>query len=803
MPIPATTTIASLLGQIAACPADRQEEARELCEAAFAQARLLRDYAGFVAIAEHYGHIMDNLGRAVLGRDRMYEALQIAQSLHLFAAEAHLLESIGRSHYVQGEYHRALQFWARCIEVATLAQEWNTQILAYIGLGMIHDALKDPATAVVIQRNALQRMQQHNIRSPYLEAKARINLGHNLRQIGELTEAEQQYTTTLALCRTHGLTEFETETAFRLAETRLAQGQTAQVRDLLEPALATARQAGYSWTEINVLRVLGLLEVQNRHPEKGLPLLQEAIVQAEAIANQHLLAALLLDAAECAAAAGNCELALQYYRKGHHMELSVVREAAPQRMGELENWAGLRPSSGQQLLELSNSSQVDLGELDEAFKQITRCGCLVMEVSRVGIWLYDEQNQRLSAHTLSIEGKDSDTALPILTAGTCPALFEWIKRGGPLVAHDARHHQLSWELLDEYLQPNNIHSLLGYPLRIERKVVAILLCEAAGEQRNWTPEEIARGNQLADIAARALINHERQLDQLNIQQLNAGLTQANEELEARVAARSAELAQAMNQLVQTEKMAALGSLVAGVAHELNTPLGISLTTATTFGDSARSLQKRLAAGPIKRSELDDFLNQTNEAAKLIEHNCWRAAEMIANFKQVAVDTASDLRRRFNLATTVSEMMFALGPRFKHTTHRISTDIPDNLEFDSYPGALEQVLSNLLMNALIHGFADRKNGQIMITAQAKDKDNVELVFSDNGNGIPPELQKRVFEPFFTTRFGQGGSGLGLYLVYTLVCGRLAGQIELHSKPQEGTSFVITLPLRHPDARTPAS
>lgn len=800
MPIPASSTIATLLGQIAACPADRQEEARDLCEAAFAQARLLRDYAGFVAIAEHYGHIMDNLGRAVLGRDRMYEALQIAQSLHLFAAEAHLLESIGRSHYVQGEYHRALQFWARCIEVATLAQEWTTQILAYIGLGMIHDALKDPATAVVIQRNALQRMQQHNIRSPYLEAKARINLGHNLRQIGELAEAEQQFTTTLALCRTHTLTEFGTETAFRLAETRLAQGQTAQVRDLLEPALATAREAGYAWTEINVLRVLGMLEMQCQQPEKGLPLLQEAISRAEAIANQHLLAALLLDAAECAAATGNCELALEFYRKGHQMELAVVREAAPQRMGELENWAGLHPGSSQQLLDLSNSTHIDLGELEAAFALITHSGCQVMEVGRVGIWLYDESNQSLSAHTLSISGNLVQPPLPVLASETCPAVFEWIKRGGPLVAHDARHHQLSWELLDEYLQPNDIHSLLGYPLRIERKVVAILLCEAVGEQRNWTPEEIARGNQLADIAARALINHERQLDQQNIQRLNASLTRANEELEARVAARSEELARAMNQLVQTEKMAALGSLVAGVAHELNTPLGISLTTATTFGDTARSLHQRIAAGPIKRSELEDFLSQTDEAARLIEHNCWRAAEMIGNFKQVAVDTTSDLRRTFNLATTVKEMLFALGPRFKHSTHSITTEIPADLEFDSYPGALEQVLGNLLMNALIHGFAERKNGLISIRAHARDANQVELIFSDNGSGIPAELQKRVFEPFFTTRFGQGGSGLGLYLVYTLVCGRLAGQIDLHSSPEHGTSFVITLPRQHPDCRT---
>ncbi|MBE9607979.1 ATP-binding protein [Chitinilyticum piscinae] len=798
MPIPVSPLTAEMLARIAAIPADRQNDARELCEIAFEQARERRDYSGFVAIAELYGHIMDNLGKAVLARDRMYEALQIAQSLHLFSAEAHLLESIGRSYYVQGDYHSALQFWARCIEVATLAQEWVTQIMAYIGLGMIHDALKDPATAVQIHRNALQRMHEHGLQDPYLEAKARINLGQNLRQTGDFAGAVQEYERARELCLANQLTEFATETAFRLAEVLLMQQQGDAARPLLTQALAIAEQAGYSWTRINVLRLQGLLEMQQQRPAQGLPLLQQAIALAHDIANEHLEAAVLLDAAECAAAAGSLTQALDYYRQGHQLELSIVREAAPQRMGELENWAGLHPNTSQLLLELSNSPSIDTGELDAAFAAICATGCQVMDVQRCGIWLYDADAGTLGCSYLCRGGLPAELPRSRIDARECPAVFEWLARGGPLVAHDARHHQLTWELHARYLAPNHVFSLLGFPLRVERRVVAVLLCEASGAQRNWSPIEVARGGQLADIAARALINHERQLDQQNIQQLNTELTSANEALEARVAARTAELEQAMTQLVQTEKMAALGSLVAGVAHELNTPLGISLTTATTFGEEARTLQQKVQAGAIKRSELDTFLVQTSEAARLIEHNCWRAAEMIANFKQVAVDTASDLRRHFNLATTVNEVLFALKPRYKHTPYRIETELPEDLEFDSYPGALEQVLGNLVLNAIMHGFDGRPDGVIRITATRSSKQQVQLAVEDNGRGIPAELHKRVFEPFFTTKFGQGGSGLGLYLVYTLVCGRLAGQIELVSAPDHGARFIMTLPVIHPDA-----
>ncbi|WP_051304751.1 ATP-binding protein [Chitinilyticum litopenaei] len=796
MPIPTTPAISELLASIAAIPVDRLGEARQQCESGFLTARLLRDYAGFVALAEHYSRIMDTLGQAVHARDPLYEALQIAESLHLFAAEARLLEAIGRSHYVEGEYRSALQFWARCLEVASLAHEWTSLVLARIGLGMIHDALQDHAKAVAIHRDALQLIRDYRLDSPMLEAKARINLGRNLMLLGQLDEAEAEYQHALTLCAAHGLHEFHTESCFRLAETRLAQDHLDGLQTLLDETLARARSAGYRWTEVHTVRLLAqLAERQGNYP-RALPLFEEAIGFAEAIANRHLLASILLDAAHCAEVAGDPSLALRYCQRGHAMELAVLREAAPERMGELESWAGLNPSSSQRLLELSNSSCVDQGDLEQSFELLTIAACQIMDITRAGIWLYAESEQRLQPHTVK-QGNGLPAPMPPeFTASASPALFEWLARGGPLVAHDARHHQLTWEMDKPYLSQHDIRSLLAFPLRMERRIVAILVCEVSGSQRNWTPEDVARGNQLADIATRALLNQARQADQQSIQQLNTELQQANAELERRVASRTAELQQAMNQLVQTEKLAALGSLVAGVAHELNTPLGISLTTATTFGDAAKTLRRKLNEGGIKRSELDDFLNQTCEAASLLEHNAWRAAEMIGNFKQVAVDTASDLRRRFDLATTVGEVLFAIGPRFKHTRHQIHTDIAQGIELDSYPGALEQVLANLINNALIHGFAGKSAGEIRIGASA-DEQQVQLVFSDDGCGIPAHLQKKVFEPFFTTRFGQGGSGLGLYLVYTLVCGRLAGQIELLSEEGHGARFIITLPRVHPD------
>jgi len=281
----------------------------------------------------------------------------------------------------------------------------------------------------------------------------------------------------------------------------------------------------------------------------------------------------------------------------------------------------------------------------------------------------------------------------------------------------------------------------------------------------------------------------------------------NLELEKRVEKRTSELAvsnkdlqsaletlrHAQDELVRSEKLAALGSLVAGVAHELNTPLGNSVTVATTLADRVRQFNEEVASGNVRRSSLADFVDFSQKASAILTSSLFTASDLISHFKQVAVDQTSEQRRPFDLGEVVAELAMTLQPQFKKTPHQLHIAIPEGIRMDSFPGPLGQVITNLVSNALIHAFADHPGGRIRIEASATDN-HVDMVVSDNGKGIPPENLAHIFDPFFTTRLGQGGSGLGLHIVYSIVVRVLGGRITATSEPGQGTVFTLQLPLR---------
>ena len=261
-----------------------------------------------------------------------------------------------------------------------------------------------------------------------------------------------------------------------------------------------------------------------------------------------------------------------------------------------------------------------------------------------------------------------------------------------------------------------------------------------------------------------------------------------------------ELQNVQASLIRSEKLASLGGLVSGVAHEINTPVGVTLTAASQLLELTAELVDAYRAGGLKKSQLDSFVDACAEGAQLIVGNARRAAELVQSFKQVAVDRTSDERRSFDLKTYVREVLMSLRPHLRQQHHRITVHCPNSVELDGYPGALSQVLTNLVMNALLHGFEGRTDGLIVISVQA-DGDRVELIFEDNGCGIPSEHQDRVFEPFFTTKRGAGGSGLGLNIVYNIVNRTLGGSIVLDSVAGRGTRFIMHFPRVAP-AQTPS-
>ncbi|MFZ6845402.1 ATP-binding protein [Undibacterium sp. RuTC16W] len=251
------------------------------------------------------------------------------------------------------------------------------------------------------------------------------------------------------------------------------------------------------------------------------------------------------------------------------------------------------------------------------------------------------------------------------------------------------------------------------------------------------------------------------------------------------------LQRAQHELLRTEKMAALGSLVAGVAHELNTPIGISVTVASTMQQQTEAILQGMQSG-MRRSTLDEFLQNSRAGTDILMRNLSKASELIVSFKQVAVDQTSANRRLFILDETVAENVLTLGPTIRKTRHEVICNIPPKIVMDSYPGPLGQVLTNLINNAFIHAFDMDMRGTVCITATMDESDMVTIVLTDNGKGIPEANLGRIFDPFFTTKLGQGGSGLGLNIVYNLVTGVLDGKITVQSVINQGTTFTMSLP-----------
>lgn len=241
----------------------------------------------------------------------------------------------------------------------------------------------------------------------------------------------------------------------------------------------------------------------------------------------------------------------------------------------------------------------------------------------------------------------------------------------------------------------------------------------------------------------------------------------------------------------------IGQLVAGVAHEVNTPVGICLTAVTHLQEKSAGLRRRFDAGELRRTDMQRFLELCDESSQLIFSNLTRAAELVKSFKQVAADQAHTRRRPFNLRDYLHDIIWSLRPRFAATEHRLAIDCADEIVLDSYPGALWQVVTNLVINSQVHGFGTAP-GTIEVRVDRVGPDHIELLYGDDGRGIPGEHLGKVFEPFFTTRHDQGSSGLGLHIVFNLVTGPLGGSIEVRPNRPRGTLFVLRLPLVAPSA-----
>src|SRR5271168_407256 len=254
-----------------------------------------------------------------------------------------------------------------------------------------------------------------------------------------------------------------------------------------------------------------------------------------------------------------------------------------------------------------------------------------------------------------------------------------------------------------------------------------------------------------------------------------------------------ELGAAQQNLIDAERLAALGGLVAGVAHEVNNPIGISLTVASSFARRTEMFEAELRSETgLRRSQLEEFVRTSRDAAQQLVANLHRAGELIQSFKQVAVDRSHAERRQFSLSEATDQIIASLRPVLKRAPIELKVDVQEGLIVDGYPGSYGQILTNLFLNAANHAFADGRAGKISISARPRGHDDVEISFSDDGAGMTPDVQRQAFDPFFTTRRNEGGTGLGLHIVYNLVTQQLGGRMMLDSRLGQGTTFRIIMP-----------
>ncbi|WP_417466015.1 ATP-binding protein [Kordiimonas sp.] len=446
------------------------------------------------------------------------------------------------------------------------------------------------------------------------------------------------------------------------------------------------------------------------------------------------------------------------------------------------------------LTKLAAEEAIYNGTKARAYEIITEVACEALGASRTDIWLLNVDGTALYAQESYWQASAGHQDLGRVDEAVCPALFQAIKTTKPtsiLPVTEAPELE-GFDLQMDTALP--FQSVLLVPICRGPRAVGVVLVAEADCERIWTVSEISFVSYLSGLIIRMLEAHDRQVAE-------EGLRGFNEMLEARVKSRTQELEQAMetlklaqDELIRAEKMASLGGLVAGVAHEINTPLGVALTSITHMAEELGGFERAVKSGSIKRSDLNGFMEAVAEGTMVAERNLERAAHLIRSFKMVAVDQTADDVRELDVGAYICEVVDSLKPTLRKKGVRVSADHKPGLIMRTAAGDLSHILTNLIMNAALHAFEDQSTGEKEISVRAKKiRGNVQLEVSDNGRGIAKEIRDKIFDPFFTTARNKGGSGLGLNIVYNTVYQKLRGTIALEEAEGGGARFIIKLPL----------
>ncbi|EAT11405.1 HAMP domain-containing protein [Bermanella marisrubri] len=329
--------------------------------------------------------------------------------------------------------------------------------------------------------------------------------------------------------------------------------------------------------------------------------------------------------------------------------------------------------------------------------------------------------------------------------------------------------------------------------------LTVAVNEVAYKQNYQMEVRINSDDELGELggAFNVMLNKLAENDEYRVKK-ELEIIQLNADLEDKVFERTRELKKSLDdlkhtqqQLVEQEKMASLGELVAGVAHEINTPIGVGITAVSHLDNTVQRLRESFIAGTLTKQQFTDLLSGVNESSDILAANLKRAADLVKAFKSVAVDQTSAEARLFNLNDYIKDVLTSLRPKLKRVSHQVIMEVDENIDLYCDPGIISQIFTNLILNSLNHAFSDADEGKMEIKAEADEK-NIHLTYCDDGEGIEPDLLPRLFDPFVTTKRGQGGSGLGTHIIYNLVTQGLGGTIHCTSELGKGACFDIVIP-----------
>lgn len=620
-----------------------------------------------------------------------------------------------------------------------------------------------------------------------------------LRCLGDLSLDRAEYAAALnCFLELQALSDQKNQLDFRIGSRR-GRAHALSLLDQPQEALAVAqealqltRQSQDSYRQIDVLRVLAAIHKRHRMPAPDgmrvasatLHYLLEALETAAGIDGYNVSGEFLDEVADAQAAAGCFQEAFLLSRQAlaarekSHGQETINRATAMQlshqteRMrAEGEHLRQLAKAEVQRAEVLQKTSDIlerlgSIGQeitasLDAAavFQALNRHVHGLLHCTAFVIYLMDADQQSMTS-AFGVENGQPIEADTIPMSNMVSRSVQCVRERREILLEFAADEELPG------LIPGTEHvlSMLFAPLMIGDKVLGVMTIQSVN-QHAYGERERMIFRSLCAYGAIALENADAYL----------------------------RLKETQAHLVAQEKLAALGSLVAGVAHELNTPIGNCLLVASTLQDGSKTVIRKLEQQSLRRSELNTYFEEVKTSADIILRGLTSAAALISSFKQVAVDRTSELRRPFDLRQVLQDVIATLNIRVGHAGHRVILNVPAQIQMDSYPGSLGQVITNLIENAILHAFEKDQAGSMILSAAKLDAQRVLLQFSDDGAGIPEENLHRIFDPFFTTKLGQGGSGLGLNICYNIVTSVMHGQLTVMSTLGAGTTFNLELPL----------